>query len=209
IFFFVVNHPPKFRTPSIRYVLLGEDLPLQIQATDPDNRPINYSLASTNAQGYTFTSGGLLNYTMTSSESKTFTVVATDECGAKDTMTITLKVLACPCQNEGVCYPHPYHPRGSGQYYCTCQVGFNGSLCENNIDDCHSAECGNGSCVDGVNNYTCRCYVGYKGAFCDEKVFDCTNDTCFPGVNCTETPGGVSCGPCPVGLSGDGKTCLG
>ncbi|EDO25383.1 predicted protein, partial [Nematostella vectensis] len=178
---------------------MGEKLHLQIQATDPDNRPVNYTLATTNAHDYTFTSGGLLNYTMTSSESKTFTVVATDECGAKDTMTITLKLLTCPCQNEGVCHPHPYHPRGSGQYYCACPVGFNGSLCENNIDDCYSAECGNGSCIDGVNNYTCRCYVGYKGALCNERVYNCANDTCFPGVNCTEIPGSVSCGPCPVG----------
>ncbi|XP_001626966.2 von Willebrand factor D and EGF domain-containing protein [Nematostella vectensis] len=129
------NHPPKFTTPSTRYALVGEELPLQIQAIDTDGRPVTYSLASTNAQGYTFTASGLLKYTMPSTESKTFTVVAIDECGAKDTMTITLKALTCPCINGGVCHPHPYHPRGSGRYTCTCPEGFTGNLCETSLSN--------------------------------------------------------------------------
>ncbi|XP_074158958.1 cartilage oligomeric matrix protein isoform X3 [Sminthopsis crassicaudata] len=36
----------------------------------------------------------------------------------------------------------------------------------------------------------------------------CEPDSCFPGVTCTETPGGgFRCGPCPPGYSGNGSHC--
>lgn len=63
--------------------------------------------------------------------------------------------------------------------------------------------------MDGVNNYTCRCDVGFTGSLCDQPLPRCTNQTCFPGVTCTDISAGVSCGPCPVGFSGDGITCTG
>lgn len=49
-------------------------------------------------------------------------------------------------------------------YMCDCMVGFNGSRCENNIDDCVNSGCMNGAtCVDGIANYTCECAAGYTG----------------------------------------------
>ncbi|XP_048578079.1 von Willebrand factor D and EGF domain-containing protein [Nematostella vectensis] len=177
-------------------------------ATDPENRTINYRITSTDAQGYTFTPNGQLNYTMTSADNKTFTFVATDECNANDTTAITLMAQFCPCQNGGTCYPHPYYPRGSGQYECACPKGFNGSRCEINIDECQSNLCVNGSCVDGVAGYTCKCDAGFEGRLCDVKISNCSEDSCYPGVNCTEDPSGFVCGPCPVGLSGNGKSCI-
>ena len=48
-----------------------------------------------------------------------------------------------------------------GGYICNCTVGFNGSLCENNIDECVSHTCNKYSlCEDGINNYTCVCKPG-------------------------------------------------
>ncbi|XP_048577400.1 fibropellin-3-like [Nematostella vectensis] len=204
-----VNYPPNFTSPSVWFALVGENLSLQLKATDPENRTINYRITSTDAQGYTFTPNGQLNYTMTSTDNKTFTFVATDECNANDTTAITLMAQFCPCQNGGTCYPHPYYPRGSGQYECACPKGFNGSRCEMNIDECQSNLCVNGSCVDGVAGYTCKCDAGFKGRLCDVKISNCSEDSCYPGVNCTEDKSGFVCGPCPVGLSGNGKTCIG
>ena len=49
-------------------------------------------------------------------------------------------------------------------YVCDCAVGFNGSRCENNVDDCVENGCMNGAtCVDGIANYTCACDAGYEG----------------------------------------------
>ena len=49
-------------------------------------------------------------------------------------------------------------------YVCDCAVGFNGSRCENNIDDCVDNGCMNGAtCVDGIANYTCDCVAGFMG----------------------------------------------
>ena len=36
------------------------------------------------------------------------------------------------------------------------------------INDCDSDPCINGSCIDGVNLYTCACDPGYSGTNCNE-----------------------------------------
>ena len=38
---------------------------------------------------------------------------------------------------------------------------------------------------------------------------NCTIDSCYPNVTCFKNSGTISCGPCPLGLSGDGKNCQG
>lgn len=48
-------------------------------------------------------------------------------------------------------------------YECDCYVGFDGTYCDNNIDDCPNNQCENGACVDGIANYTCACTPGYTG----------------------------------------------
>ncbi len=49
-------------------------------------------------------------------------------------------------------------------YTCQCAPGFNGTYCDNNIDECQWSECENGAtCIDGIANYTCDCAPGYTG----------------------------------------------
>uniref|UniRef100_A0A8C0I9E9 MUC4 protein n=1 Tax=Bubo bubo TaxID=30461 RepID=A0A8C0I9E9_BUBBB len=51
----------------------------------------------------------------------------------------------------------------------------------------------------------CRCEGGYSGPFCQDPPDPCTQG-CFPGVGCDSHAG---CGPCPAGLTGDGRHCCG
>lgn len=46
--------------------------------------------------------------------------------------------------------------------FCECPIGFEGHLCEENINDCldngNQQKClHNGQCIDGINEYTCNC----------------------------------------------------
>ncbi|NXD71354.1 MUC4 protein, partial [Eolophus roseicapillus] len=51
----------------------------------------------------------------------------------------------------------------------------------------------------------CRCESGYSGPFCQNPPDPCAQG-CFPGVHCNSLAG---CGPCPAGLTGDGRHCSG
>ncbi|CAM9464932.1 unnamed protein product, partial [Chrysoparadoxa australica] len=64
------------------------------------------------------------------------------------------EVGACdanPCNNGGTC------TNTSGSYTCACAVGFTGTNCETDIDECSSsAPCNNGgTCVNTAGSYTC------------------------------------------------------
>ncbi|XP_031549644.1 von Willebrand factor D and EGF domain-containing protein-like isoform X2 [Actinia tenebrosa] len=202
------NYAPNITSKTMYSTILGEYLVLQFQATDLDNRPVKYSLLSSTPTGCTMSPSGLLRWNVTSNENQKFTLQVTDECEAFDTLNITVRILQCPCLKGGQCVPHPYHPRGSGQYYCNCPRGFTGANCEQNVNDCIGVNCRNGTCVDGDNNYTCRCNVGFKGTHCDQQEIRCSNHSCYTGVQCTDTNGNITCGSCPPGYSGDGKACV-
>ena len=48
-------------------------------------------------------------------------------------------------------------------YTCQCVVGYTGSTCEVDIDDCESTTCPSSSmCVDGVNTFECICLPGFE-----------------------------------------------
>ncbi|XP_065321637.1 protein crumbs-like isoform X2 [Gordionus sp. m RMFG-2023] len=82
------------------------------------------------------------------------------------------------CKNGGTC-TDIFHA-----YNCTCPPGFNGSVCQNNIDDCFPAACLNGVCKDGINNYECVCSPGYTGKMCEIKIDPCKNSRCENGGKC-------------------------
>lgn len=76
-----------------------------------------------------------------------------------------------------------------------CNPGFEGPLCEININECiiHNINCsGQGRCMDGDNTYTCNCFSGYTGSECQTNINDCIgvncsgNRVCLDGVNSYE-----------------------
>jgi len=70
---------------------------------------------------------------------------------------------------------------------CLCNPGYNGDLCENDINECIGVTCYHGgSCVDQVANYTCSCVPGYGGRDCSIDNFDeCASSPCMNGATCT------------------------
>ncbi|GFS20870.1 protein crumbs-like, partial [Elysia marginata] len=80
---------------------------------------------------------------------------------------------------------------------CACPVGFNGTACEINIDDCAIA--GPGACQpyevckDGVNTFTCVCPIGFGGFQCSEEINECDANPCKNGANCTDGQGNYTC----------------
>lgn len=62
-----------------------------------------------------------------------------------------------PCQNNASCTSL----KRQRSYNCACLLGFNGTNCENNIDDCLGVTCERYHvCFDGIHNYTCACPRG-------------------------------------------------
>lgn len=65
-----------------------------------------------------------------------------------------MKCLNKACQNHGKCFID----EEDNSAKCKCEPGFEGDMCEVNIDECASNPClNNGKCVDGVNSYYCVC----------------------------------------------------
>lgn len=107
-----------------------------------------------------------------------------------------------PCRH-GTCID------GTNTYRCQCQTGFTGRDCEVHIDECYSSPCVNGTCISLSNNYSCACTESFTSRNCDVIITNCTIDSCYPNVTCFEKEHAIACGPCPPGLTGDGKNCKG
>lgn len=77
--------------------------------------------------------------------------------------------LPDPCHNGGSCTD------GVNLAFCGCLPGFQGTFCEEDIDECASNPCHNGAnCTDCVASYTCTCPTGFSGIHCENNTPDCT-----------------------------------
>lgn len=154
----LVNLPPNITTPAQRYALLGEDLQLQLEGEDPENRPFVISMVDGNPSQANLSTSNVLQWKPETLNSTKFFFKATDECNASSTFNMTIDILTCPCTDKGICIPDPKHPRGSGMYICKCQPGYEGDKCEKEIDECLSSPC-----VHGEFRISChwKCVFAY------------------------------------------------
>ncbi|KAM8810851.1 cubilin [Eudromia elegans] len=75
--------------------------------------------------------------------------------------------LQNPCAN-GQCLPTI-----SG-YFCVCNMGWTGTNCTEDIDECASNPCQNGgTCTDGVGGYSCECPSAWTGPHCQQAQHVC------------------------------------
>ncbi len=66
-----------------------------------------------------------------------------------------------PCANGGICTPI------GNTYRCSCVAGYQGTNCEENIDECASNPCQyGGTCIDGVSK--CTCGLDFSGLHCEK-----------------------------------------
>lgn len=136
----LANLPPRF-SPIIEYfAVLEETLELTIDVIDPEGMPVKVSLVN-GSQNKAVVAHNVLIWNATNDATSHFYLKATDACQAISYVNITTTLVACQCQNNGSCIPHPDKPRGSGFYECDCVPGFTGDNCDINIDDCQSYPC--------------------------------------------------------------------
>ncbi|KAI8515788.1 hypothetical protein Bbelb_066010 [Branchiostoma belcheri] len=202
-----VNLPPVIVSPTDITKVNGEHLNFTVVTNDPEGRPVSISITSANRHGITVKGDQLQWNTEHPTGNFVETIKASDECGAFDAQNFTFITMACPCQNDGMCVPDPSMPRGQGHYVCECP-GYTGRWCEQEIDECQSNPCYNGTCIDMINGFNCTCDDDHVGEFCHIDIDDkCGLQPCFPGVLCINVAGGFECGDCPEGFTGNGITC--
>ncbi|XP_067047298.1 uncharacterized protein [Acropora muricata] len=97
----------------------------------------------------------------------------TDKFNHSDTFhhfSIATPCSSRPCKNNGKCLPM-YE---ENKYKCACK-GFKGDNCENDIDECQTANAchQNATCKNTKGSYNCTCKGGFKG---DGRI-NCTEHT--------------------------------
>ncbi|XP_052695200.1 neurogenic locus notch homolog protein 2-like [Crassostrea angulata] len=101
-----------------------------------------------------------------------------------------------PCLNGATCTNTP------GSFNCTCDAGWTGKFCDEDINECLDNPCQNGgTCSNSAGSFTCTCAGGFTGAVCNEDTDECQNDPCLNGATCTNTPGSFNC-TCDAGWTG-------
>ncbi|XP_078621235.1 uncharacterized protein LOC144887710 [Branchiostoma floridae x Branchiostoma japonicum] len=113
------------------------------------------------------------------------------------------------CQNNATLAPGPL---GTGIYRCSCNMGWTGTYCDQDIDECIANDniCDHqATCTNTVGSFTCTCNTGYTGdgETCrDVDECDVYPDICDSQATCANYAGSFTC-TCNSGFIGDGFTC--
>ncbi|TKS78021.1 Protein crumbs -like protein 1 [Collichthys lucidus] len=95
--------------------------------------------------------------------------------------------ISQPCLNMGVCQDQFY------EFNCSCSDGWEGKLCETEINECSSGPCVYGTCEDLLADYQCNCEPGYTGKDCQDEVDNCLEFSCVNEGTCMKTTGTHTC----------------
>ncbi|KAL0994956.1 hypothetical protein UPYG_G00129920 [Umbra pygmaea] len=102
-----------------------------------------------------------------------------------------------PCLNAATCNTLP-----SGGFWCSCNAGYTGGRCEEELTVCLPNPCQNGAVCSAVDEaFLCGCSLGFTGPICDEDVDECEREPCDNGGLCVNTLGEYYCN-CSYGYEG-------
>ncbi|XP_060069557.1 neurogenic locus notch homolog protein 1-like [Ylistrum balloti] len=90
-----------------------------------------------------------------------------------------------------------------GTYRCTCNSGWTGRNCSQDIDECQHTPCENGgTCNNTIGSYTCACQ-GFSGHNCENEINECQHTKCpHKNMHCVNSVGSYTC-KCYAGWTGD------
>uniref|UniRef100_A0A8C4WPD0 EGF-like domain-containing protein n=1 Tax=Gopherus evgoodei TaxID=1825980 RepID=A0A8C4WPD0_9SAUR len=87
-------------------------------------------------------------------------------------------------------------------FVCRCMPGYDGNLCEIDIDECLPSPCHNdGTCHNLVGGFSCNCPDGFTGMACERDINECLSSPCKNGAVCQNFPGSFNC-VCKTGYTG-------
>ncbi|XP_046687565.1 protein jagged-1b isoform X1 [Homalodisca vitripennis] len=128
---------------------------------------------------------------------------AIDSCSVTTPTESNSSVVLVPsgvCGEHGRCYS-----LAGGGFRCSCDPGYTGKYCHENINDCKLNPCQNGgTCVDKINSYQCICTDGWEGEDCTINKNECEPNPCRNNGTCIDGDADFSC-ECHGGWKG--KTC--
>nr|CAD7441239.1 unnamed protein product [Timema bartmani] len=85
-----------------------------------------------------------------------------DSCTVSAPSGSAIMVPSGICGDHGMCVGLP-----GGGFRCSCEAGYTGQYCHENINDCKVNPCQNGgTCVDKVSSFQCICKEGWEGEIC-------------------------------------------
>ncbi|CAF3534312.1 unnamed protein product [Adineta steineri] len=80
---------------------------------------------------------------------------------------------------------------------CICNHGWNGKLCQININECEQGNnCSkeNSICVDHLDGYyTCKCNQGFTGYYCETNIDECASSPCNNNGTCIDQINSYTC----------------
>ncbi|XP_060084161.1 protein eyes shut homolog [Ylistrum balloti] len=90
-----------------------------------------------------------------------------------------------------------------GTYRCTCNSGWTGRNCSQDIDECQHNPCEHGgTCNNTIGSYTCACQ-GFSGHNCENDINECQHTKCpHKNMHCVNSVGSYTC-QCNAGWTGD------
>ncbi|XP_078685408.1 uncharacterized protein LOC144918448 isoform X14 [Branchiostoma floridae x Branchiostoma belcheri] len=111
---------------------------------------------------------------------------------------------AGPCLNGATCNDLNITATSKASFECICPPGYEGKLCDKEIDYCAGQPCQFGAtCTNNrqIFDYECTCVPGYTDKNCSTNIDECASDPCENGAVCTDHVNGYTC-QCTDGWNG-------